>query len=115
MSSLDLNLLTALDILLSEGSVGGAARRLNLSASAMSRTLARIREAAGGPLLVRAGRSLVPTPRAEELRKRVREVVEAAQAVLRADAPLDLASLERIFIIRANDGFVEVIGARLIQ
>ncbi|MBV8650416.1 MAG: LysR family transcriptional regulator [Alphaproteobacteria bacterium] len=115
MSSLDLNLLTALDILLTEGSVGGAARRLNLSASAMSRTLTRIREAAGDPILVRAGRNLVPTPRAQELRERVREIVEAAQAVLRADAPLDLAGLERIFIIRANDGFVEVFGGRLIQ
>jgi Bacterial regulatory helix-turn-helix protein, lysR family len=62
MTVVDLNLLTALDALLAEGSVVGAARRLGLSASAMSRTLARLRAATGDPLLVRAGRGLVPTP-----------------------------------------------------
>jgi DNA-binding transcriptional LysR family regulator len=61
MADTDLNLLTALDALLAEGSVAGAARRLGLSASAMSRTLARLRAATGDPLLVRAGRGMVPT------------------------------------------------------
>jgi DNA-binding transcriptional LysR family regulator len=59
---IDLNLLTALDVLLTEGSVTGAARRLGLSTSAMSRTLTRLRNATGDPLLVRAGRTLVPAP-----------------------------------------------------
>lgn len=59
----DMNLLVALDALLDEGSVVGAARRMNLSPAAMSRTLTRIREAIGDPILVRAGRGLVPTPR----------------------------------------------------
>jgi len=59
----DFNLLLALDVLLAEGSVAGAARRLGLSPSAMSRALARLREVTGDPLLVRAGRGLVPTPR----------------------------------------------------
>ncbi len=67
----DLNLLVALDVLLAEGSVARAAQRLRLSPSAMSRTLARLRETTGDPLLVRAGRGLVPTPRALELRERV--------------------------------------------
>ena len=62
MPALDLNLLVALDALLREGSVTGAARRMHLSAPAMSRTLGRIREAVGDPILVRAGRRLVPTP-----------------------------------------------------
>ena len=53
MDAVDLNLLPALDALLAEGSVTGAARRLGLSASAMSRTLARLRAATGDPLLVR--------------------------------------------------------------
>jgi Bacterial regulatory helix-turn-helix protein, lysR family len=61
MADIDLNLLTALDALLATGSVAGAARKLGLSASAMSRTLARLRSATGDPLLVRAGRGLVPT------------------------------------------------------
>mgnify|MGYP001142138964 CR=1 FL=1 len=60
----DLNLLFTLDVLLAEGSVARAARRLHLSPSAMSRALARLREATGDPLLVRAGRGLVPSPRA---------------------------------------------------
>lgn len=76
----DLNLLLALDILLAEGSVAGAARRLQLSLSAMSRTLARLREVTADPLLVRAGRGLVPTPRAIELRAQVGALVEGANA-----------------------------------
>jgi DNA-binding transcriptional LysR family regulator len=67
----DLNLLVTLDVLLAEGSVARAARRLRLSPSAMSRALARLRETTGDPLLVRAGRDLVPTPRAIEFRERV--------------------------------------------
>ncbi|MER9603961.1 LysR family transcriptional regulator [Mesorhizobium sp. M0243] len=69
MTSPDLNLLFALDVLLTEGSVARAANRLRLSPSAMSRTLARLRQATGDPLLVRSGRGLVATPRAEELRQ----------------------------------------------
>ena len=68
MTTPDLNLLLALDVLVQEGSVAGAARRLNLSTPAMSRTLARIRDAVGDPVLVRSGRGLAPTPRALELR-----------------------------------------------
>src|SRR5580698_6033764 len=115
MADTDLNLLTALDALLAEGSVAGAARRLGLSASAMSRTLARLRSATGDPLLVRAGRSLVPTPRAAELRERVRNLAQEARAVLQpAAAGLDVATLARTFTIRSNEAFVEVFAARLI-
>ena len=83
MDSVDMNLLAALDALLAEGSVTGAARRLGLSSSAMSRTLARLRSATGDPLLVRAGRGLVPTPYATELRERVHELSRDVRAVLR--------------------------------
>src|SRR5438270_2944441 len=94
----DLNLLVALDVLLAEGSVAGAARRLNLSDSAMSRTLARLRAATGDPLLVRAGRSMVPTPHAEELRDRVRELAQGARAVLQPMIErLNPATLARTF------------------
>jgi len=74
MADTNLNLLTALGALLAEGSVAGAAQRLGLSASAKSRTLARLRAATGDPLLVRAGRGMVPTPHATELRERVRNL-----------------------------------------
>lgn len=114
MAMPDLNLLVTLDVLLSEGSVVRAARRLQLSASAMSRALARLREVTGDPLLVRAGRGLVPTPRALELRDRVRQVVDDAEAVLRPAIKLDLASLSRTFTIRSTEGFVETFGPDLL-
>ncbi|WP_271895702.1 LysR family transcriptional regulator [Candidatus Phyllobacterium onerii] len=114
MSHPDLNLLVTLDVLLAEGSVARAAERLRLSPSAMSRALARLRETTGDPLLVRAGRSLVPTPRALELRERVALLVQDAEAVLRPQEMLDLKRLVRTFTIRNRDGFVENFGPRLI-
>lgn len=114
MSQPDFNLLQTLDVLLAEGNVARAARRLHLSPSAMSRALARLRETTGDPLLVRAGRGLVPTPRALELRERVGALVQEAGAVLRPAAALDLGRLERRFILRSREGFVESFGAALI-
>ena len=114
MSSPDLNLLVTLDVLLEEGSVASAARRLRLSPSAMSRTLSRLREAIGDPLLVRAGRGLVPTPRALDLRGRVGSVVQEGQALLRPAEALDLNGVARTFTLRTADGFVENFGPRLL-
>ncbi|MEA3011620.1 MAG: hypothetical protein QOD42_165 [Sphingomonadales bacterium] len=110
----DLNLLVTLDALLAEGSVARAAKRLRLSPSAMSRALARLRETIGDPLLVRAGRGLVPTPRALALGEQVGRLVEDAQAVLRPAAALDLARLVRTFTLRASEGFAETFGPGLI-
>lgn len=110
----DLNLLLTLDVLLAEGSVARAAQRLRLSPSAMSRTLARLRETTGDPLLVRAGRGLVATPRALELRAQVGPLVQAAQAILRPAEKLDLQQLSRTFTLRTSDGFVENFGAELV-
>lgn len=110
----DLNLLVTLDVLLRQGSVVKAARQLGLSASAMSRALARLREATGDPLLVRAGRGLVPTPRALELRDHVRRVVDDAEAVLRPALKFELASLSRTFTVRSSEGFVETFGPALL-
>ena len=114
MAMPDFNLLITLDVLLAEGSVAGAARRLRLSPSAMSRALARLRQATGDPLLVRAGRGLVPTPRATELRERVRGLVEDGQAVLRPATALDLKQLVRTFTLRTREGFVESFGPALL-
>jgi DNA-binding transcriptional LysR family regulator len=111
----DFNLLITLDVLLSEGSVARAARRLRLSPSAMSRALARLRETTGDPLLVRAGRGLVPTPRALALRERVSQLVQDAESVLRPAERLDLDGLQRTFTIRAREGFIDNFGAELIS
>lgn len=114
MSRPDLNLLVTLDVLLAEGSVARAAERLRLSPSAMSRALARLRAVTGDPLLVRAGRGLVPTPRALELRQRVGRVVEEAEILLRPAELLDPKNLERTFTLRNREGFVETFGAALL-
>lgn len=114
MARLDFNLLITLDVLLAEGNVTRAAQRLQLSASAMSRALARLRETTGDPLLVRAGRGLVPTPRALELRERVRQLVQDGEAVLRPAEKLNLKRIERIFTLRTSEGFVENFGPDLI-
>ena len=111
----DLNLLVTLDVLLSEGSVVGAARRLRLSPSAMSRALSRLRDVTGDPLLVRAGRRLVPTPRAIELRGQIGPLVEGAKAALRPAEALDLTRLSRRFTLRSSEGFAETFGPRLLS
>jgi len=115
LSRPDLNLLYTFDVLLAEGNVARAARRLHLSPSAMSRALARLREATGDPLLVRAGRGLVASPRALELRESISRLVHDAEAVLRPAGKLRLDELERTFTVRASEGFVENFGARLLR
>jgi len=114
MSRPDLNLLVTLDVLLTQGSVARAAQQLRLSPSAVSRTLARLRETTGDPLLVRAGRRLVPTPRALALRGRVGQLVQEAEAVLRPAEKLNLEQLVRMFTLRTSEGFVENFGPGLI-
>ena len=114
MPTPDLNLLLTLDVLLAEGSVARAARRLRLSPSAMSRALARLRTTTRDPLLVRAGRGLVPSPRAAALRDRVGQLVQEATEVLGPAQAPDLARLGRTFTLRTSDGFVENFGPALL-
>jgi len=80
-----LRLLVALDALLVAGGVSGAAKRLGLSPAATSRLLAQIRKAIGDPVFIRAGRRMVPTARAEELRLKVRGLVASAQGLLQPE------------------------------
>lgn len=112
MRKLDLNLLVDLDALLSEGSVSGAAERLHISAPAMSRRLMHLREALGDPLFVLAGRRLVPTERALEMREQVQITLEDVRGLL-APPTVELARVERTLTLRANDGFLGVWAARL--
>lgn len=115
MTRPDLNLLPILDVLLTEGSVAQAAKRLRLSSSAVSRALGRLREVTGDPLLVRAGTRLVPTLRAQELRAQVSVLLDTAKALLQPMETLDLKSLSRGFAVRSRDGFVEHFGAALVE
>lgn len=115
MNDLDFNLLVALDVLLEEGSVTSAAHRLGLSISAMSRTLTRLRTAIGDPLLVRAGRGLVPTPHAIALRGRVHALTSEVQTVLRPPGTqVDPASLTSTFTLRVGEWFMELISSPLV-
>lgn len=115
MKRFDLNLLYALDAFAKAGSVKAAAEMLNLSAPAMSHALARLRDVTGDPLLVRAGRRLVPTPRAMTMIEEARDVVERASAIL---APgIDdgrWSSAKREFAVIAPDELSTTYGARLL-
>ncbi|MFD8500775.1 LysR family transcriptional regulator [Amycolatopsis sp. NPDC059657] len=111
---LDMNLVVALDALLRENSVTAAAEALHTSAPAMSRTLARLRRVLDDPLLVRAGRTLVPTPRAQELRPEVRALVERARAVFAPPQDLDPSTVERSFAIQTSDALLSMVAAPLI-
>ena len=111
---LDLNLLTALDALLEEGSVAGAAERLHLSAPAMSRTLGRIRRTTGDQILVRTGRTMTPTPHALAMRGEVHDLLQRARAALEPESELALDSLVRVFTLRGHDAVTTAIGPRLL-
>ena len=113
VKSADANLLLALDALLGEGSVTGAARRMGLSPPAMSHTLSRLRATLGDPLFVRAGNRLVATPRATAMRERVARVVAEIGALLEPELPLDPLTLERTFVIRASDATIVTLGPAL--
>ena len=119
MQSVDLNLLSVLDALLQEGSVSGAARRLHLTPPAVSRGLTRLRKVTGDPLFVRAGRNLVPTPLADELRDRAHDVLASAHDVLSpAGAPPDdvlEAKLDRTFVIGTGPDNCFAFGSALLR
>lgn len=110
----DFNLLVALDALLEDNSVQAAADRLHVSAPAMSRTLTRIRRATGDDVLVRSGRTMVPTPLALELRRETHEIVQRGNAVLAPRRQLDLAGLNRVFTIRGHDALLTVLAVGLV-
>ncbi len=113
MEQKDLSLLIALDAMLQEGNVTLAARRLGLSTPAASHALARMRARLGDPLLVRTGRSMALTPRAEQLRPLVRNLVEDAARVLASPRPFDSRRLQRTFTIFATDHALLVLGPTL--
>lgn len=108
-----MNLLVALDALLETCSVTAAAQRLHVSPPAMSRTLGRARRALDDPILVRAGRQLVPTPKAIALQARIRAVVTEADDLLRGGEH-DPASARRTFTIRGQEDIAALIGRRLL-
>jgi LysR family nod box-dependent transcriptional activator len=100
---LDLNLLVALDALLSECSVSRAAERLCLGQSATSSALGRLREHFNDPLLVQLGRRLEPTALGLELLPKVREALALTREIVDAPVKFEPASCKRHFTLVASD------------
>jgi len=103
LRSVDLNLLVALEALLSERHVTRAAERVGSSQPAMSHALGRLRAMFGDELLVRTATGMQPTPRAIELAEPLRQLLRQVERVLESDAGFDPESAERAFTIRMSD------------
>ncbi len=95
--SVDLNLLPVLDALLRHRSATLAARELDMSQSALSSALARLRKLLGDELFVRTGRGLMPTPRASALADVVAGIVEQVRDRILQSSAFDAATTHRIF------------------
>ena len=102
-AGVDLNLLVALDALLTERNVTRAAEQISLGQPAMSAALARLRKWFNDPLLVRQGRGYVLTTLAESLQQPVRDAIGAAEAVLGVREAFDPTRDERAFNVLASD------------
>lgn len=112
---LDLNLLTVLEALVEEGSVAGAANRLQLSSPAVSRSLGRIRRLTGDEILVRTGRTMTRTPYALAVRDQIGDLLQQAGQLLVPSATLDLSTLDRVFTLRAHDALTAVVAPALVH
>jgi len=103
LRSIDVNLLVALDALLDECSVTRAAERMDISQSAMSRTLGRLRELLGDPLLVRTAHEMERTPIAEDLREPLRDALVQLDALITERAAFDPGTASRSFRLEVTD------------
>ncbi len=103
LANFNLNLLVALDALLGTRSVTAAAKRLRVTPSAMSHSLAELRDRLGDLLLVRSGRGMVLTPRAEALILPLRKVLVDSERLLGGGTTFDPLTAERRFVIAAPD------------
>ncbi len=102
---LNLNLLPTLEALLAERTVGGAARRMGVSQSAMSHSLAKLRVALDDPILVMSGRRMRLTPRAEALLGELPKALENLQRVLTGEGAFDPQTADRTFAVASLDYF----------
>ncbi|WP_437759792.1 LysR family transcriptional regulator [Sorangium sp. So ce1389] len=103
LSAIDLNLLLVLHTVLEERSAARAARRLRVTPSAVSNSLARLRAHFGDPLVVRSGRGLVPTPRALELAPRLRAAFGEIAGALEGERSFDPRATTRAFTLACSD------------
>lgn len=107
VSSVNLNLLTALDALVTERSVTRAAKRIGITQSAMSNALQRLRDLYGDPLFTRVGRGIVPTARALEIAPALRSGLTLLGSTL-SKTGFDPVTAERTFVLALSD-YVEFV------
>jgi len=103
LSGLDLNLLVTFEVLMTEGSVTRAAARLGRTQSAVSHSLARLREQLGDPLLVKIGSGMAPSPFAKSLIEDVRPILRSIQRVVAPPEPFDPSTSTRVFRLAIAD------------
>jgi DNA-binding transcriptional LysR family regulator len=104
LSRTDLNLLVLFEAVLEAGNVGRAAARLNLTPSAVSHGIGRLRRLLNDPLFLRTPRGVVPTARATELAPSIADLLAQARQVIATAAPFDPATSRRRFVVDAPDG-----------
>lgn len=115
LATVDLNLLVAAEILLTERSLARSARRLGVTRSAVSRTLTRLREIFGDPLLVRDGNAMTPTVRALELLPPLREALARCEDVLAGPTTFDARRASRRFLVMLSDYGAELLAQPLCE
>ena len=115
LARVDVNLLVLFHVVLEEGNVGRAADRMQLTSSAVSHGLARLRRLLGDPLFLRTPKGIVPTARALALREPVAEILSLVQGVLRTAVPFDPATSSRRFVIGAPDAVLASTATSLVK
>ena len=114
LGGMDLNLLTALQVLLEEGNVTRAGQRLGMSQPAMSVALSRLRRRFDDELLIRQGREYELTPFAVELLPQAQESVRLLKAALMVEEEFDAATSHRVFRLTMSDYAISVIHEHLL-
>ena len=115
LSRTDINLLLVFDLLIEERNAGRAAARLNLSPSAVSHALRRLRAMFDDPLFIASPRGMVPTDRARRLAPAIRDIVERVHGVLASVGGFDPATASRRFRVGAPDGAVSILVPPLVE
>lgn len=115
LSRADLNLLVLFETVLEECHVGRAAARLNLSASAVSHGLGRLRRLLNDPLFLKTPKGVVPTARAAELADPIADILERVRSVVSKAEPFDPSTSRRRFKLGAPDGVSAVVLPALLD
>jgi DNA-binding transcriptional LysR family regulator len=115
LKTIDLNLLTIFDTILSERSLTRASAKLNMSQPAISNALARLRLALDDQVFVRTAQGMMPTPRAKQLAAPVRQALDLIQNSLREQGAFEFGKVKRKFVIAIGDYGEAVIMPRFVD